>query len=354
MTARSSSQTSRAAAETWALAEIQKGKVPLTGEGNMTFAQYSRDWFVWDRCPYIKRRLAEGKSIGRSYAEGRRKYIENYILPTFGKRRLASMARPEVERWRMKLLDDGLSPGTVNSILTVLKLMLREAMNADLIPRNPAEGVGYLKAVARERGILTAAEVKKLFREDRIDAIWEGDKKMFTAHLLMASTGLRLGELQALQVQDVREGSVHVVHAWERKAGVKAPKWDSTRIVPLPSRTSACLAQIIAESPHRGDPQSLVFFGRTARTPMAQSHIAACLYEALERIGIDEVTRRKRGIVVHSWRKWFNTALRAGGVPDAKIRTLTGHKTVAMTELYTAFGREHFKDAIAIQEQLTR
>jgi hypothetical protein len=97
MTARSSGQTSRAAAETWALTEIQKGRVPISGEGNMTFAQYARDWFVWDRCPYIKRRLAEGRSIGRSYAEGRRKYIEKFILPTFGKMKLSEITRPAVE-----------------------------------------------------------------------------------------------------------------------------------------------------------------------------------------------------------------------------------------------------------------
>ena len=54
----------------------------------------------------------------------------------------------------MTLLDGGLSPGTVNTILTVPKLMLRETRDGDLIARNPAEGVDYLKAVARERGIL--------------------------------------------------------------------------------------------------------------------------------------------------------------------------------------------------------
>ena len=350
MTAVSSEQTSRAAAEAWALAQIEGGKVPASSAGNITLKQFSANFFVWGKCDYIKRRLAEGKSIGRTYAEGRRKYIETYILPTFGKMKLSEITRPAVEKWRMKLLDDGLAAGTVNSILTVLKLMLREARDAELIPRNPAEAVGMFKAKPAERGILTNAEVKKLFAEKTIAKLWAGDRRMFTAHLVLASTGLRLGELQALQMGDVQKDHLAVVHAWERKAGLKAPKWDSARVVPLPSKTALYLREIIEASRFKDDPASLVFYGRTAYTPMAQSFISAGLHDALAAMKIPETERRRRGIVVHSWRRWFNTMLRSGGVEDSKIRALTGHKSPAMTDRYTSFGDEHFKDALAVAE----
>jgi hypothetical protein len=109
--AQSSGQTSRAAAEAWALAQIEGGRVPASSAGNVTLKQSSANFFVWGKCEYIKRRLAEGKSIGRTYTEGRRKYIESYILPTFGKLKLSEITRPAVEKWRMKLLDDGLADG---------------------------------------------------------------------------------------------------------------------------------------------------------------------------------------------------------------------------------------------------
>ena len=350
MTAVSSKQTSRAAAESWALAQIEGGKVPASSAGNITLKQFSANFFVWDKCDYIKRRLAEGKSIGRTYAEGRRQYIVKFILPTFGKMKLSEITRPAVEKWRMKLLDDGLAAGTVNSILTVLKLMLREARDADLIPRNPAEAVGMFKAKPADRGILTNTEVKKLFDEKRIGKLWAGDRRMFTVHLVLASTGLRLGELQALQIGDVQTDHIAVVHAWERKAGLKAPKWDSARVVPLPAKTALHLREIIEASRFKDDPASLVFYGRTAHTPMAQSFISAALHNALAAMKIPEAERRRRGIVVHSWRRWFNTMLRSGGVEDSKIRALTGHKSPAMTDRYTSFGDEHFKDALAVAE----
>ena len=50
---------------------------------------------------------------------------------------------------------------------------------------------------------------------------------MFTPHLVLASPGLRLGELQALQIADVQTDHLAVAHAWEHKAGLKALKWDS-------------------------------------------------------------------------------------------------------------------------------
>ena len=58
--------------------------------------------------------------------------------PTLGRLKLSEITRPAIEKWRINLLDKGLSAGTVNSIVTVLKLILREARDADRIPRNPA------------------------------------------------------------------------------------------------------------------------------------------------------------------------------------------------------------------------
>ena len=45
MTARSTQQTSKAAAENWALDQAKRG---LSGtKSRMTFAQYAEDWWLW-------------------------------------------------------------------------------------------------------------------------------------------------------------------------------------------------------------------------------------------------------------------------------------------------------------------
>ena len=49
----STGQTSKGAAEAWAIDYIKKGG-SLPTQGRMTFEQYAQDWWIYDRCPYIK------------------------------------------------------------------------------------------------------------------------------------------------------------------------------------------------------------------------------------------------------------------------------------------------------------
>jgi hypothetical protein len=85
---------------------------------NITLAQFSAKWFVWGRCDYVKSRLDKGTSIGKTCAEGCRRYIEKFIIPTFGRLKLSKITRPANEKWQINLLENGLSAGTSSGILT--------------------------------------------------------------------------------------------------------------------------------------------------------------------------------------------------------------------------------------------
>jgi len=58
----------------------------------------------------------------------------------------------------------------------------------------------------------------------------------------------------------------------------------------------------------------------------------------------------RRKYPFHKWRHFFNTTLRMGNVADSKVRELTGHKSEAMTELYTHFDPREFVEVRRIQE----
>ena len=70
----------------------------------------------------------------------------------------------------------------------------------------------------------------------------------------------------------------------------------------------------------------------------------------MRNIGITEHERVERNLIFHSWRHFFNTYLRSRGVPDAKIQAITGHRTQELTEHYTKFGLEHYKDVYDAQD----
>ncbi len=74
--------------------------------------------------------------------------------------------------------------------------------------------------------------------------------------------------------------------------------------------------------------------------------------KALHKIGINEEERRKRNITFHSWRHFFNTLCRVNNISDSKLQRITGHKTDKMTEHYTHYSKNDFKDILAVQEGL--
>ena len=49
---KSSGQTSRAAAETWAHEQLKQGNV---GKKDQKFSVFSENWFDWHKCEYLKR-----------------------------------------------------------------------------------------------------------------------------------------------------------------------------------------------------------------------------------------------------------------------------------------------------------
>lgn len=261
-----------------------------------------------------------------------------------------------IETWLLALKEKKgssgkpLSPTTANHCLTTLKTMLKEATRQGTIPSNPSAFIEQLKERPKEKQILSMEEMKALFSEKTIDSVWEGDQRQFTLNLLAASTGMRIGEIQALQIQHVHTDHVLVVHSWARKYGLKDPKWGSARQIPIPSRTSRCLQSLIEESPYQ-EPDDLVFWGKDGKSPMQHRQILLELYAAFDRIGISAAERRRRNVTFHSWRHLFNSICGAR-IPDYKLRRLTGHRTEEMTEHYTHLDMEDFKDVIKIQEEI--
>ena len=62
---------------------------------------------------------------------------------------------------------------------------------------------------------------------------------------------------------------------------------------------------------------------------------------------LQEIAERRIGF--HSWRHKLNTMLRAAGVPNAKIRLRTGHRSPDMTDWYAKFLETDMEDVTAAQ-----
>lgn len=351
LSAVSSGMTNKPAASNWADDQIRRGKIILPGKRNVTFDDFARDFWNFEKSEYIRGKLARGQQIGRSHAKISAGYVERHILPYFEGRSLASIRTFEIEKWMLSLLDAGeLSPKSINLVFAAFRTILREAFRAGYIPTDPTAQVRPLSLKPVERGILSPDEVRRLFDEATIPTVWKGSLRNYTANLLAVATGMREGEIRALQVANVHLDYVEVVHSWEQGFGLKGAKWNSERIVPIPSKVSAKLAEVIEASPYK-EPEDLVFFGPSRCVPMHSKLFTKPLYRALGSIGIDENARRDRNLTFHGLRHFFNSICR-GRVPDSKLQRVTGHRTLAMTELYTHSLGDDFNEVRAVQESL--
>jgi integrase len=281
-----------------------------------------------------------------------RGHLANHVLPYFEGKRLAQITSRQIEDWILKLRRERLSAPSINHALRCLKVMLKEATRHGIIARDPSAFITGLSEHQAERGILTVEEVRRLFDEKAIGEVWGGDRKQYTLNLLAASTGLRMGELQALPVGGVYASYVNVSQSWERRDGIKqGTKTGPERVVPLPAVTARHLRELIEGSPYQ-KPADLVFYQRDRQTPLSPRAILDGFYAALDAIKIDEKKRQARRITFHSHRHFLNTALRSARVPDALVQRVTGHATQEMTEHYSHFALEDFRDVMKVQERL--
>ena len=174
--------------------------------------------------------------------------------------------------------------------------------------------------------------------------IWE-EYKYYVITLLTLATGIRISEVRGLQVSQVHPTYVQIHTAWEEKYGLKEPKYGSVRDIPITPFIYEALQEVIQAS----GASVLVFYGAKHETPISKSWIANRYYKALERIGIDKVTRLQRNLTFHSLRHTTNTILRSAGIADSKVRMLTGHRQESMTERYTHFRLENLQEISKVQ-----
>jgi integrase len=350
LTAVSSGCTSRAAASNWADEQIKSGKIRSYAMGRITFETLAKGFWDYDTSPYIQGKLARGDSQSRGYASISAGYCRKYLIPTFGMKVIDTLKPVDFERWILSLSKEhSFSTASVNQVYTCLRVMIREAIRLGYLEKDLTEKVRLVRESSAEKGILTLAEVRKLFGKDALSQCWGNDLFAMTANALAASTGLRLGEVRGLTLGYLHEDHIEVLHSWEESFGLKELKRGSVRIVPI---TASLYASLNAIAKLHGLVQSdqLVFCGSKPEVPVSKWCLPHKLEEALSSMGIKKETQRERGITFHSWRHFFNSMLR-GKLPDEKLKLMTGHKTEEMTERYSHALPEDFKKCVIYRKK---
>jgi len=171
----------------------------------------------------------------------------------------------------------------------------------------------------------------------------------YDINLLASITGLRISECLALHPEDVHADHVTISKAWNIKyeEGPQKTKRGTDQL-PVPNFVADRLLTVAGITP----PGGYIFSLSDGKRPGTANRVNDALVDALKQIGISDELRRKRKISFHSWRAFANTYFRSQGVADAKVREITRHESEDMTELYTDWRLEDFRDVADAQDRL--
>jgi integrase len=167
------------------------------------------------------------------------------------------------------------------------------------------------------------------------------------------STGLRLGEVLAIQVRDIDDTRLRVRHSWSNIDRLKDTKTGEEHIVPLLPGLRARLLELSRKNPHGVGPTSFVFWSVThADRPMDGHGLADPLRETLLSLSLTDEDRKDsekvkraweswqaRRVSYHSWRHLW-AARMADRLEARKVMSATGHRSGAVFEVYADHAAE--------------
>lgn len=188
-------------------------------------------------------RLEASKAIEASTVAGYRSTLK-HITGAFSDVAVKDLTAAEVQEWEAALTRRGLSSSTVGKAHRLLKQAMKEAVNLDLIVKNPLDAVKPPKRVLKNPGINALDLEGRTRLLDALDAM-ELTQRTLAARIALY-TGLREGEVCGLRWCDVDlEGrTMHIRQAIGTGAGgeyVKQTKTDKTRDIAIPEGLAAIL-----------------------------------------------------------------------------------------------------------------
>lgn len=216
------------------LADATAPVVPVK-DAEITLADYAARWLKAVKADIAQRTY-------RSYTQ----LLNGHVVPTLGASTLRALRRRDVTAL---LAEKRLTVGknTVRLIKAVLSTLLSHAVDAELCPVNVA--LGRFKAQGKMKGPRTINPMSRAqlaqFTQTMDTMHHDGRLPLrFQVYFaILAGTGMRPGEVLALQVGDLRlsQQRLHVERTLDLDGSDKPTKTNEPRMVDCSERLTACL-----------------------------------------------------------------------------------------------------------------
>lgn len=286
-----------------------------------TPAEIQQDWL-----DYLRRQGKSPHTI-KAYRRGLQHFARWYAGTYDASFTPPDVMPRDVRDWKAyQQAVEGAAPATVNQRLVALTRFFHWARTQDLCRENPADDVSNIRLAPKQPQALDDADLRRLLRAAR------GHLRDYAMLEFLAGTGLRVGELLALNVGDVE------INARSGTVIVRRGKHETYREVPLTLDVRKALTAYLAEAhPDPDNPEAPLWVGRQGRLSH-RSSVSRILDKYALRAGLEPVNP-------HALRHTFATRYLNANPDDLRgLARLLGHTSLDTVMVYTAPSMENLTE----------
>ncbi len=301
-------------------AKLLLGELELETKKIFTFHEYSHLWLE----NYIK--PVRRPSTVERYAG----ILQKYVIPEFGRKPINKITRANVKSFLLHLHKAGLSKSTISLCRDVISGVLNQAVDDELIQNNPITGVLKMLKLEREK---KPPVVPMTFTE--VDLFLDTCKQHLPEHyplfLTALRTGLRLGELLALEWRDVDFNGlfIRVERSWRRHE-LQKTKTGKYRRVDMSNQLYGELQELYkqklekAQLKGHSQPTNNLVFPHKSGSYLSQNTVRNNFKRLLKLAGL-------RDMRPHDCRHTFASLLLSNGESIVFVKEQLGHSSIQMT-----------------------